>query len=95
MDRRNTRRFLAYALPYRRRLVLSTVIGVVKYNLPVVFPWILKEVVDGILTGAGGRSGLGLDGLMGGALLLFVVYALTCHLRTFIADHLAQDIIFD
>ncbi|MFZ1983009.1 MAG: ABC transporter ATP-binding protein, partial [Desulfatitalea sp.] len=42
-----------------------------------------------------GRSGLGLDGLMGGALLLFVVYALTCHLRTFIADHLAQDIIFD
>ncbi|MDA8138202.1 MAG: ABC transporter ATP-binding protein [Desulfobacteraceae bacterium] len=89
------RRFLAYARPYRGRLVLSTVIGVIKYNLPVVFPWILKEVVDGALSGKSGRTGLSLDALMGGALALFLIYALTCHLRTFIADHLAQDIIFD
>lgn len=93
--RGNLRRFLGYALPYRGRLILSTVTGVIKYNLPVVFPWILKEVVDGPLAGQPGRTGLGLDALMGGTLLLFLIYALTCHLRTFIADHLAQDIIFD
>ncbi len=91
----NLRRFLSYAAPYWRRLVLSTVIGVTKYNLPVVFPWILKEAVDGVLSGKPGRLGLNLDQLMIAALLLFAIYALTCHLRTYIADHLAQDIIFD
>jgi subfamily B ATP-binding cassette protein MsbA len=93
--RSNLRRFLAYARPYGRRLVLSTIIGVIKYNLPVVFPWILKEVVDGALAGKPGHTGLGLDALMGAALLLFLIYSLTCHLRTFVADHLAQEIIFD
>jgi subfamily B ATP-binding cassette protein MsbA len=87
----NLRRFLAYAKPYWRRMVFSTVIGVTKYNLPVVFPWILKEAVDGVLSGKPGRLGLDLDPLMGAALLLFAVYALTCHLRTYIADHLAQE----
>ena len=91
----NLRRFLAYARPYWRRLVLSTLIGVTKYNLPVVFPWVLKEAVDGVLSGKPGRLGLDLDHLMAAALVLFVVYALTCHLRTYIADHLAQDIVFD
>lgn len=93
--RKNLRRFLSYARPYRWRLVLSTGIGVIKYNLPVIFPLILKEAVDGVLSGRPGRSGLGLDQLMGAALLLFAVYALTCYLRTFIADHLSQDMIFD
>ncbi|MBI5894773.1 MAG: ABC transporter ATP-binding protein, partial [Desulfobacterales bacterium] len=91
----NLRRFLAYARPYWRRLVLSTVIGVTKYNLPVVFPWVLKEAVDGVLSGKPSRLGLDLDQLMAAALVLFAIYALTCHLRTFIADHLAQDIVFD
>jgi ABC-type multidrug transport system fused ATPase/permease subunit len=91
----NLRRFLAYARPYRCRMVLSTVVGVVKYNLPVVFPWILKEVIDGVLSGKPGRTGLGLDQLMALSAILFVVYAGICHLRTYIADRLGQTIIFD
>ncbi len=91
----NLRRFLAYARPYRRRLVLSTVVGVAKYNLPVLFPWILREVIDGPLSGKPGRTGLGLDVLMLLSMLLFAVYAAVCHLRTLIADRLAQQMIFD
>ena len=89
------RRFLAYVRPYRWRLVLSTVVGVVKYNLPVIFPWILKEVIDGLLSGKPSRTGLGFDQLMGVSVLLFIVYAAICHLRTYIADRLAQAMIFD
>ena len=91
----NLRRFLGYVRPYRRRLVLSTVVGVVKYNLPVFFPWILKEVIDGPLSGRPGRTGLGLDVLMAISALLFVFYAAVCHLRTLIADRLAQQMMFD
>ncbi|MBP1726434.1 MAG: multidrug transporter ATP-binding protein [Deltaproteobacteria bacterium] len=91
----NVRRFLAYVRPYRWRLVLSTVVGVVKYNLPVIFPWILKEVIDGLLSGKPSRTGLGFDQLMGLSVLLFGVYAALCHLRTYIADRLAQAMIFD
>jgi len=91
----NLWRFLAYARPYRWRLVLSTVVGIVKYNLPVIFPWILKEVIDGVLSGKPGRTGLGLDQLMALSVFLFVLYAAICHLRTYIADRLAQTMIFD
>ena len=91
----NVRRFLAYVRPYRGGLVLSTVVGVVKYNLPVIFPWILKEVIDGLLSGKPSHTGLGFDQLMGLSVLLFVLYAAICHLRTYIADRLAQAMIFD
>jgi len=50
----NLFRFLSYVRPYRWTLALSTFIGVVKYNLPVVFPWILKETIDGPLAGRTG-----------------------------------------
>lgn len=91
----NLRRFLAYVRPFRGRLVLSTIVGVVKYNLPVVFPWILKEVIDGLLSGEPSRTGLGFDQLMGLSVLLFILYAFVCYLRTYIADRLAQAMIFD
>jgi hypothetical protein len=42
----NLRRFLGYLKPYRWWLLLSTVVGILKYNLPVVFPWILKDFVE-------------------------------------------------
>ena len=89
------RRFLPYARPYRWRLVLSTVVGVIKYNLPVAFPWILKDVIDHLLLGKPGQIGLGFDRLMGLAILLFLFYAVVTYLRTYIADHLAQAMIFD
>jgi ABC-type multidrug transport system fused ATPase/permease subunit len=80
--RRNLERFLSYARPYRRRIALSTLVGVIKYNLPVSFPWILKEAIDGVLAGKPGRTGLGLNQLMGLAVLIFAVYAVISYLRT-------------
>jgi ABC-type multidrug transport system fused ATPase/permease subunit len=88
-------RFWTYLRPYRGTLVLSTVIGVLKYNLPVVFPWLLKDLIDNLVGGRPGALGLGLDGLMGLALMVFVVYAVITHLRTYIADRLSQRMMLD
>lgn len=91
----NLWRFLSFAKPYRGRIALSTAIGVLKYNLPVVFPWILKDVIDGGLAGRPGRLGLGFDALMAAALVLFLLYAAVCHLRTWIAERLAHAMMLD
>ncbi len=92
---KNLRRFLSYVRPYRWRLILSTLVGIAKYNLPIVFPWILKDVIDHVLIGKPGRMGLTLDQLMAFSVVLFLVLAAITYLRTFIADRLAQDIITD
>lgn len=91
----NLRRFLAYLKPYRGWLVLSTVVGVVKYNLPVAFPWILKDVIDILVTGNGSGVRFSFDQLMGAAVLIFLAYALITALRTHLADRLAHRMIFD
>jgi len=95
MGRSNLFRFLAYVRPYRKQLALSTVTGVLKYNLPVLFPWILKDVVDSLLTGKVGRTGLGFDQLMGLAVLLFAVNAVITYFRTLLADNLAHAMVAD
>jgi len=91
----NVIRFLSYLKPYRWRLVLSTVVGVLKYNLPVAFPWILKDVIDNLLAGKPSKTGLSFDQLMGLSAGLFIVYAGITYLRSYIADRLAQTMIFN
>ncbi len=88
--RSETARFLAYLRPYRGTLVLAALVGVLKYNLPVLFPWLLKDVIDHLLAGQRGELGLGLDGLMGLAAVVFCLYAGACYLRTSISDRLAH-----
>ena len=91
----NLRRFLAYLKPYRGWLVLSTIVGVLKYNLPVLFPWILKDAIDILVKGGTGTWGLSFDHLMVIAGLVFILYALVTFLRTQLADRLAHRMTLD
>jgi len=91
----NLRRFLAYLKPYRGWLFLSTVVGVIKYNLPVIFPWILKDVIDILVTGNGHSARFSFDQLMGVAVLVFLAYAIITALRTHLADRLGLRMTFD
>ena len=91
----NLLRFLTYVRPYWRRLLLSTVVGVAKYNLPVVFPWIIKDVIDRLLAGKPSPTRLSFDELMGLSVILFLVLAVVTYLRTLFADRLAQDMVLD
>ena len=95
MARNNLLRFLAYVRPYKRQLALSTLTGVVKNNLPVLFPLILKQVVDNLLSGGKGWTGLGFDLLMGLAVLLFIFYAGITYFRTLLVDTLGQAMVSD
>ncbi len=91
----NLRRFLAYLKPYRGWLFVSTVVAILKYNLPVLFPWILKDVIDILVTGPQSNSRWTFDQLMGAAVLVFAAFALITALRTHLADRLALRMTFD
>jgi subfamily B ATP-binding cassette protein MsbA len=90
--RSNLLRFLRYVRPHKRALAFATLAGVVKFNLPVAFPWIFGAVLDGALSGKGNALGLGLDGLMAAALALFVAHAAVTYWRTRLSDRLAYRI---
>lgn len=91
----NLRRFLRYVRPHRGRLVTSTLVGILKYNLPLIFPWILKDLIDNLLKGNPSLTGLNLDQLMACSVVLFIIYAAICFLRTHLFDRLNYAIITD
>jgi len=88
-------RFLHYVRPYRGIVALSAVVGVVQNTLPVIFPWILKDVIDNVLAGKPSLTRLSFNQLMGLSAALFALYALITSFRTYISYRLAHEIIFD
>ncbi len=42
-------RFLAYAKPYWRYVAAATVFGIIKFLAPLVFPWMLKVLLDDVV----------------------------------------------
>ncbi len=88
------RRFLRYARPYRGAILLATVFGVLKYVLPIAFPWVLKDVIDRLVDARGGGAGW-LHATMGGLLALYVFWAVITWFRIRIHDGVAHRLIFD
>jgi subfamily B ATP-binding cassette protein MsbA len=92
---KNLLRFLAYVSPYSGTFIFSTALGVVEFNLPVVFPWILKDLIDNVFAGKPSSTGLSFDQLMLVSLALFTLYAVITYSRSYISFRLTHLIIFD
>ena len=81
-------RFLAYAKPYWRYVVAATVCGLLKFLAPLAFPWMLKELLDGVVLNAQ----LDPDSrereilyLIGGVLAINVVWMIATYYRSVFA----------
>jgi subfamily B ATP-binding cassette protein MsbA len=88
------RKFLSYARPYRRLIALGTLCGLLKYNIPVLFPWVLKDVIDNLLSSSPPDTSR-IHMRLGFLLVLYVFWALITYLRTYFADRAGQMMIFD
>ncbi len=88
------RRFLSYVKPYRSLIIAATVCGLLKYNLPLVFPWVLKDLIDHLLTPAAYESAK-LHYTMLGLIALYLFWAGATYLRSYFADQAGQRLIFD
>ncbi len=88
------KRFLAYAKPYRWAVAGATLAGILKFNIPVVFPLVLKEIVDHLVS-APAVDFAKINKLMLSVLALYVVWYFASYFRSFWADRTSQRMTFD
>ncbi len=87
-------KFLSYVKPYRWSIGAATVCGLLKYNIPLIFPWVFKDVIDHLLLPSTYKT----TRLHYTMLALFAVYAFwaaVTYLRSYFADRTSQKLIFD
>jgi len=89
-----TKKFLSYAKPYRWWIASATFCGLLKYNIPVIFPWLLKDIIDHLLSDSPPQvSKINTDiALLVGSYLLWSV---ATFYRSYLADRAGQRMIFD
>ncbi|MGA1842432.1 MAG: ABC transporter ATP-binding protein [bacterium] len=88
------KKFLSYARPYRWWIVGATLCGLLKYNIPVLFPWILKDVIDYLLTAASPDiSRINFKIIM--LILAYFLWTIVTYFRSYLADQAGQRLIFD
>jgi subfamily B ATP-binding cassette protein MsbA len=75
-------------------IILATVFGLLKYNIPVIFPWFLKDIIDYLLSAPSpSLTKVHADVLL--LFLCFVVWAIVTFYRSYLADQAGQRLIFD
>lgn len=94
MDHHSLRTFLTYVKPYRWMIAEATLCGLLKYNIPVVFPWVLKDVIDHLVSPSPAYT-LKLHLTMLALILLYLFWAVMTYLRSYFADQAGQRLIFD
>lgn len=88
------RKFISYVKPYRWFIVAATVCGLLKYNIPLIFPWIFKDVIDKLLSPSSYDT-MKLHSTMLVLVALYVFWACVTYLRSFFSDRAGQRLIFD
>lgn len=92
------RRFWKFVTPYKYLVILMTVCGVIRYNIPLVFPWTFKVLIDEVLINPNRDTSQKFRTLLlivWGLILVYVVYALATFGRSYWAGKVGQRIIFD
>ena len=86
-------RFLAYLKPYWPFVVLATIAGIFKFLLPLIFPWMLRHLLDDVVLKAGlnpsTRHSMVLDYIliMAGAVFLWMIAAYCRGVLSAVAGH--------
>jgi len=88
------RRFLSYARPYRAWITGAAICGLLKFNIPLVFPLALKAIVDNLVSGKPLPFG-SLHLLMLSLVAIYVAWAIVAYFRSMLADKASKRMIFD
>ncbi|MDN3513467.1 MAG: ABC transporter ATP-binding protein/permease [Candidatus Brocadia sp.] len=88
------KKFLSYVKPYRRLIMIATFCGLLKYNLPLIFPWVFKDVIDHLLSPSS-YDATKLHYTMLAMIGLYVFWAMVTYFRSSCADQAGQRLVFD
>ncbi|WP_281260595.1 ABC transporter ATP-binding protein [Alkalicoccus saliphilus] len=93
------RRYMQFVKPYWKQILITVVIGMLKFGIPLLIPLILKFVIDDIIGGEGLTTGEQLNmlyWLMGGAFILFVLFRPPIeYYRQYFAQWTGNKILYD
>ena len=88
------KRFLSYVKPYRRLIIVATICGLLKYNIPLIFPWVFKDVIDHLLSPSLYDT-TKLHYTMLAMIVLYSFWAVVTYFRSYYADQAGQRLVFD
>ncbi|TWU52492.1 putative multidrug export ATP-binding/permease protein [Candidatus Brocadiaceae bacterium B188] len=88
------KKFLSYIKPYRRLIMIATFCGLLKYNIPLIFPWIFKDVIDHLLSPSS-YDVIKLHYTMLAMIGLYMLWAVVTYFRSYYADQAGQRLVFD
>jgi len=88
------KKFLSYAKPYRWWIAGATVCGLLKYNIPLLFPWILKDVINHLLYVSPPVLST-INKQIFALILIYIFWAFITYYRSYLADQAGQRLIFD
>jgi len=86
--------FLSYAKPYRWWIAGATACGLLKYNIPVLFPWIFKDVINHLLSSSPPVAAF-INRKIIALCLIYIFWTVITYYRSFLADKAGQKLVFD
>lgn len=91
--------YFPFVRPYLKWIILTLIIGMIKFSIPLLLPLIMKYVVDGLLTNPDMADGAKIEQLMlilGGTLVLFIVVRGPVeYFRQYFAQFITSRVLFD
>lgn len=88
------KKFLSYVKPYRRLIIIATFCGLLKYNIPLIFPWVFKDVIDHLLSPSS-YDATKVHYTMVAMIVLYLFWAVVTYFRSYYADQAGQRLVFD
>src|SRR5690625_4675217 len=93
------KRYLAFVYPYKWKIILTIIIGIVKFSIPLLIPLIVKYVIDNIIGAEALTTSEKLTELfwlMGLAAIIFVVLRPPVeYYRQYLAQWVGNKILYD
>lgn len=92
------KRYMAFVMPYSKQIIITIMIGILKFSIPLLIPLIIKYVIDDLLPGALPQEEKisRLLWLMGLAFVIFTVVRMPVeYFRQYFAQWVSSRILFD
>ncbi|RDY70013.1 ABC transporter ATP-binding protein [Halobacillus trueperi] len=93
------KRYLRFVQPYKGKIILTVLIGIVKFSIPLLMPLIIKYVIDDIINAEDMTQAERLDQLfliLGGAFLVFLILRPPIeYIRQYLAQWIGSNILYD
>ena len=91
------KRYLQFVKPYRWLIAITIMIGLVKFGIPLIMPWLLKYIIDDVIQGGGSLQDKDVSTSSSDwdCFFIFAVLRPPIEYRQYFAQRIANTILYD